>query len=158
MDPKELSQVQIAILTLLKSKNINGIANSPIHGVTNLVKELFVIKMTPLGDKLLNDLAFEPDNYGPSDETIYVALDDLSQAGIVGLDRTGRNTKIILTKKGQELIDQIWNNIREDIISLFTYVKINYNHLTSDKLLDKIYQAYPEMTIYVYELPERGNS
>ena len=148
MDPKELSQVQIAILTLLKSKNINGIANSSISEMTHLVKELFAIKMTPLGETLLSDLSFEPDNFGPFDETIYVALDDLSQAGIVGLDRTGRNTKIILTNKGKELIDQIWNNIREDIISLFTYVKINYNHLTSDKLLEKIYQAYPEMTKY----------
>lgn len=148
MDIKELSPVQIAILTLLKSKNFKGEENAPIPGMTHLVKELFAIKMTPLGDQLLSDLSFEPDNYGPFDETIYAALDDLSQAGLVGLKSTGKYVKIKLTIKGQNLIDNIWQNIRTEIISLFSYVKMNYNHLTSNKLLDKIYSAYPEMTIY----------
>ncbi len=148
MDAKELSPVQIAILTLLKSKNINGAEYSPIPGMTHIVKELFAIKMTPLGDKLLKDLTFEPDNYGPFDETIYVALDDLSRAGLVGLENTGSYVKIRLTNKGQQLIDEIWEKLRDDIVSLFTYVKMNYNHLTPNELLDKIYSAYPGMTKY----------
>ncbi len=148
MDANELSPVQIAILTLLKSKNIEGEKNTPIPGMTHLVKELFVIKMTPLGDKLLSDLSFEPDNYGPYDETIYVALDDLSNAGFVGLEKTGRYTKIKITNKGLKLMDGIWGKLREDIISLFAYVKMNYNHLSSTKLIDTLYRAYPEMTKY----------
>lgn len=148
MDINELSPVQIAILTLLKSKNFKGEENAPIPGMTHLVKELFAIKMTPLGDQLLSDLSFEPDNYGPFDETIYVALEGLNQAGLVGLESTGKYVKIKLTIKGQKLMDNIWKNIRIDIISLFSYVKVNYNHLTSNTLLDKIYCAYPEMTIY----------
>ena len=42
MDANELSPVQIAILTLLKSKNIEGEKNTPIPGMTHLVKELSV--------------------------------------------------------------------------------------------------------------------
>lgn len=148
MDANELSPVQIAILTLLKSKNIEGEKNTPIPGMTHLVKELFVIKMTPLGDKLLSDLSFEPDNYGPYDETIYVALDDLSNAGLVGLEKTGSYIKIKITNDGLKLMEGIWGKLREDIISLFAYVKMNYNHLNSEKLLDTIYRAYPEMTKY----------
>jgi len=148
MDANELSPAQIAILTLLKSKNINGEENSPIPGMTHLVKELFAIKMTPLGNKLLSDLSFEPDNYGPFDETIYVALEDLSHAGLVGLENTGSYVRIKLTNKGQILVDTIWKKLKNDIVSLFTYVKINYNHLSSYELLEKIYSAYPEMTKY----------
>jgi uncharacterized protein YwgA len=148
MDVNELSPVQIAILTLLKSKNINGVECTPIPGMTHIVKELFAIKMTPLGDKLLSDLSFEPDNYGPFDETIYAALDDLSRAGLVGLEDTGSYVRIKLTEKGQKLEDIIWKKLRNDIVSLFTYVKMNYNHLSSNELLDKIYSAYPEMTKY----------
>lgn len=148
MDANELSPVQIAILTLLKSKNIDGEKNTPIPGMTHLVKELFVIKMTPLGNTLLSDLSFEPDNYGPYDETIYVALDDLSNAGLVGLEKTGSYIRIKITNEGLKLMEGIWGKLREDIISLFTYVKMNYNHLNSTKLLDTIYRAYPEMAKY----------
>ena len=115
MDANELSPVQIAILTLLKSKNIEGEKNTPIPGMTHLVKELFVIKMTPLGDKLLSDLSFEPDNYGPYDETIYVALDDLSNAGLVGLEKTGSYIKIKITNDGLKLMEGIWGKLREEV-------------------------------------------
>ncbi len=149
MEAKELSPVQIAILTLMKSKDIHGVDYAPIPGMTHIVKELFAIKMTPLGDKLLSDLSFEPDNYGPFDETIYVGLEDLSHAGLVGLEKsTGDYVKIKITDKGRDLIDKIWGKLRPDIKSLFTYVKMNYNHLTSNELLDKIYSAYPKMTKY----------
>lgn len=146
MDIKELSPVQIAILTLLNAKDISGKKQAPIPGVTHLVKELFAIKMTPLGDRLLSDLNFEPDNYGPFDETIYAALEDLSKAGLVGLDSTDKYIKIRITKKGNDLSNKIWEKLRDEIISLFTYVKINYNHLSTNELLDRIYCAYPEMT------------
>jgi hypothetical protein len=146
MDIKELSPVQIAILTLLTAKDINGKKQAPIPGVTHLVKELFAIKMTPLGDKLLSDLKFEPDNYGPFDETIQAALDDLSKAGLIGLYPTGKHVKIKITSSGSDLSKSIWGKLRDEIISLFTYVKMNYNHLSTNELLDRIYCAYPEMT------------
>lgn len=146
MDIKELSPVQVAILTLLRAKDINGEKRAPIPGMTHLVKELFAIKMTPLGDRLLPDLNFEPDNYGPFDETISAALQDLSQAGLVGLDSAGKHVRIRITSKGKDLTEKIWENLKEEIISLFTYVKINYNHLSTNALLDRIYCAYPEMT------------
>jgi hypothetical protein len=33
----------------------------------------------------------------------------------------------------------------DDIINLFSYVKRNLNHLSVDRLLEKIYTAHPEM-------------
>lgn len=148
MDIREFSPIQLAILVLLKAQDIYGKMDSPIPGKTHLVKELFAIKMTPLGSRLLKDLSFEADNFGPFDETIYAALDDLSSAGFVSLEDTGSYVKIKLTKKGQEIVDTVWGNLREETISLFKYVKINYNHLSSNELLDKIYSAYPKMTKY----------
>lgn len=148
MDINEFSPVQIAILALLKARDITGKYNMPIPGKTHLVKELFTIKMTPLGGSLLKDLSFEADNFGPFDETVYAALDDLNYAGFVGLEQSGNYVKIKITAKGQEEIDKIWNKFRDEIISLFTYVKVNYNHLSSTELLDKIYSVYPAMTKY----------
>ena len=142
----ELSKTQMAIITLLRAEDINKVKYSSIPGKTHLVKELFAIQKTTLGQEILTELKFEPDNFGPFDETIYAALDSLANVGYVKLDFSAkRRVNISLTPKGRILSDEIWGKVRDDIKSLFTYVKINYNHLSSEKLLEKIYSAYPEM-------------
>ncbi|MCG7847844.1 MAG: hypothetical protein MIO93_01505 [ANME-2 cluster archaeon] len=144
----DLSATQLAILTLLRSEDIKGKKYTPIPGMTHLVKELFVIQKTDLGANLLSDLKFEPDNYGPFDETIFAALDGLKDAKYVNLNSSSTSyIKISLTEKGKELSDMFWNRLKDDIKSQFKYVKINYNHLSSEKLLERIYSAYPEMTV-----------
>jgi len=143
-----LSATQLAILTLLRSEDIKGTKYSPIPGKTHIVKELFAIRKTDLGADLLSELKFEPDNYGPFDETIFAALDGLRDAEYVVFDSSSTNyVKISLTDKGKESSDMFWNILKDDIKSLFKYVKINYNHLSSEKLLERIYSAYPEMTV-----------
>lgn len=139
------SATQMGILMLLEADDINGQMRAPIPGRTHLVKELFVIFQTELGKKLLPALKFEPDNFGPYDETIFAALDGLKDAGFVNYDVISKSTKIKLTDKGKEVSDAIWADLKPDIKVLFSYAKRNYNHLTSERLLDKIYSAYPEM-------------
>lgn len=139
---------QMAILILLKSEDKNGGAYSPIPGRIHLVKELFAIYQTDLGKKLLPELKFEPDNFGPFDETIFAALEGLRDGGYISFDTSSpNNTKIQLNQKGIETSDHLWNKVRDDIKILFTYTKKNFNHLSSVRVLDKIYSAYPEMTV-----------
>jgi len=96
----------------------------------------------------LPDLKFEADNFGPFDETIYAALDSLRDAGFVTFDSTSTNyVKIKLTNKGIETSDYFWKKLKDEVKSIFKYVKINFNHLSSENVLEKIYASYPELTI-----------
>jgi uncharacterized protein YwgA len=143
-----LTSTQLAIITLLKSKDITGIDFAPIPGNIHLVKEIFAIKNTDIGKQLLDELNFEPDNFGPFDETIFAALDDLNNAGLVEHVQSKGGSKIKLTKEGEHFADAIWKKLREDVKAIITYVKMNFNHISSEKLLDRIYSVYPEMAKY----------
>jgi len=148
MTPKvEFTPTQRAILILLNSEDRNGIKYSPIPGRIHLIKELFAICQNDLGKKILPELKFEPDNFGPYDETIFAALDSLRDSGYVSFDNTSNSVKIQLTNKGKEVSDNLWVRLRDDIKILFSYTKRNLNHLSSERVLDKIYSAYPEMAV-----------
>lgn len=145
----KLTPTQMGILILLKAEDNRGVQYSPISGKTHLVKELFAVYQGDLGKKLLSELKFEPDNFGPFDETIYAALDILKDAGFVSFDTSSSHSiKIKLTLRGEELSDELWAKVKDEVKILFSYVKKNFNHLSSEKVLEKIYSAYPEMTIY----------
>ena len=147
MTPKiNLSPTQLAILVLLRAEDIKGKAYSAIPGKTHLVKELFAVQKSTIGEKLLPDLKFEADNFGPFDETIYAALDSLRDAGFVTFDPSSSNyVKINLTDKGIETSDYFWKKLKDEVKSIFKYVKINFNHLSSENVLEKIYASYPEI-------------
>lgn len=144
---EQLSTTQLAILALLRAKDDNNIQYAPIPGMTHVVKELFAIKKTNLGNDLLDELSFEPDNFGPFDETIYAALEDLNSIGLIEVDSMKSSKKIRLTRRGEKVSDEIWDSLRDDVKGLISYVKINFNSLSPEGLLDKIYAAYPEMTV-----------
>ena len=149
MTPKiNLSPTQLAILVLLRAEDIKGKAYSAIPGKTHLVKELFAVQKSTIGEKLLPDLKFEADNFGPFDETIYAALDSLRDAGFVTFDPSSSNyVKINLTDKGIKTSDYFWKKLKDEVKSIFKYVKINFNHLSSENVLEKIYASYPELTV-----------
>jgi len=142
------SSTHIAILVLLRAPDREENKFSSIPGIVHIIKELFVIWKTPLGKDLLDELYFESDNYGPYDETIELALNNLRDAGYVNITKIEKLNQINLTDKGKYISNQYWNTIRGEIVNLFKYTKINYNHLSSDQFLDKIYSAYPEYTKY----------
>ena len=146
MQRDQFTSTQRAILILLASEDKNGMKHSPIPGKTHLVKELFAICQDDFGKRLMPELRFEPDNFGPFDETIYAALEDLRDSGFISIDASSRQ-KIKLTNKGKEISDGLWLKLKDEVKILFSYTKRNYNHLSSEVLLDKIYSAYPEMTI-----------
>lgn len=132
---------------LLRAPDIEGNKFAQILGRPHLIKELFIIWKTPLGNDLLDELHFEPDNSGPYDETIELALNNLRDAGYVNINKSGKPNQINLTDKGKDISDRYWNQIRGEIVNLFRYTKTNYNHLSSYKLAKKIYSAYPEYII-----------
>lgn len=148
MNITDLTSTQLAIITLLKAKDITGKESASIPGNIHLVKEMFAIKNTDIGNQLLDELNFEPDNFGPFDETIFAALDDLKDAGLVEYVPSKGGNKIKLTEDGEHFADAIWKKLREDVKAIITYVKLNFNHISSEKLLERIYSVYPEMAKY----------
>ncbi|WP_321504248.1 hypothetical protein [uncultured Methanoregula sp.] len=144
---ENLSTTQLAILSLLRAKNKNNIEYAPIPGVTHVVKELFALKNTKLGNDLLDELKFEPDNFGPFDETVSAALEDLNSIGLIKVDMIGSSKQIALTQKGKELSDNIWTMLDDEVKGLISFTKINFNNLSTEGLLEKIYALYPEMTV-----------
>jgi hypothetical protein len=138
---------QRAILILLESEDKDSERCSPIPGSTHLVKELFAVSQDELGKKLIPELKFEPYNFGPFDETIYAALEGLKDGGFVYIDSSPHHNKIKLTTEGKSITHDIWENLRDDVKVLFSFTKRNFNHLSSEQLLEKIYSSYPEMTV-----------
>ena len=142
----KLTPAQIATLALLEAPDKNGKTRAPIPGRIHLVKELFAIRTTDLGKRLLPDLEFEADNFGPFDETVFAALDELSDLGLVETVATTRRGEIRLTPKGAIISTDLWKRLREEVRGLLSYVKANYNHRSADSVLHEIYSAFPEMT------------
>ncbi len=145
MRTDDLASVELAVLTLLRAKDASGRDYAPIPGRIHLVKELYALRVTDLGKKLLSDLRFEPDNYGPFDETVFAVLDDLTDAGLVRNVPSGGMARIQLTDEGRKLADDAWKRMKDSIKDWITYVKMTYNSMSSQQVLEHIYAAYPEM-------------
>ena len=141
-----LTPAQIATLALLEAPDKSGRQKAPIPGRIHLVKEIFAVHSTDLGKRLLPDLRFEPDNFGPFDETVFAALDELTDLGLVETVATAGRGEIRLTAKGEAFADPMWGRMKADVQGLITYVKVNYNHRSSNSVLHEIYSAFPEMT------------
>jgi|WetSurMetagenome_2_1015567.scaffolds.fasta_scaffold31176_3 hypothetical protein len=149
MVSSDFTRPERAILILLKAEDKKNTQYASIPGNIHLDKELFAVWKTELGKKLLPDLNFEPDNFGPYDETIFAVLKGLVDAQFVSVEPSRSGNKMSLTDTGKKAADELWAELearnRYDILDLFTYVKRNLNHLSSDRLLEKIYTAHPEM-------------
>jgi DNA-binding MarR family transcriptional regulator len=148
MRTDDLTPVQLAVLSLLRAKDASGKDYAPIPGRIHLVKEMYALRVTDLGRKLLSDLRFEPDNYGPFDETVFAVLDDLSDAGLVRNVPSKTTARIQLTDDGRRLADEAWRRLKDSIKDWITYVKMTYNRMSSQEVLEHIYAAYPEMAQY----------
>lgn len=145
MQITDLTPVEVGILSLIRAPDRNGQEWAPIPGRIHLVKELFAIQRTKLGEKLLPDLSFEPDNFGPFDETIVAALDDLEDGGFVRIVDTRTRGLITVTEEGRAVADEIWAKMNETAKSLVVYTKYKFNHLSSQDVLRQIYSAFPAM-------------
>lgn len=127
MNSNELTSTQVAILMMLKAKDIEGIDSAPIPGRIHLVKELFAFQKTDIGSVLLSGLKFEADNFGPFDESIFAALDELVDARLVTSQVSHDFSKIKLTNAGEELANGIWKKVKPEIRDLITVIKGTYN-------------------------------
>lgn len=145
MNLKELTSTQVAILMMLKAKDAEGTDSASIPGRIHLVKELFAFQKTDLGKVLLSELKFEADKFGPFDESIFAALDELTDARLVTSVASENYSKIQLTPNGKELANEIWKKVKPEIKELVIAIKGMYNHKSSEAVLKDIYAAYPEM-------------
>lgn len=145
LNAEDLTPAQLAVLALLKAPDAKGRDGASIPGRIHLAKELFAIQTTPLGKRLLPELEFEADNYGPFDEVVFAALDTLQDAGLVEFETSDVASRIKLTARGRQFVDEVWRRMKEEVRTLLGYVKSTYNDLSSTELLHKIYAAYPEL-------------
>ena len=93
---------------------------------------------------------FQPYDYGPFDSSIYGALNELSNSGLVeALNVPGRNWKRYrLTEAGQHAGMEYLNSISEEQIRQYIKdVSSFVLKLTFPQLVSAIYKAYPEMRV-----------
>jgi hypothetical protein len=164
--PIKLRAEFIPILLYVKGKTHR--IGEGIHGITRFIKLLFLLdKETDLGKLVSPFYEFVPYKIGPFEPAIYQDLKVLELAGIVkketysysiptdekqideGFNQNGVSTLYTLTDEGmiyaKALIDWLDKKDPEIAIKLRTY-KTYYAQVPLKKLLDYIYQKYPEYT------------
>jgi uncharacterized protein YwgA len=141
-----LSSPEQAIIALLYCKGKNQQVADPIFGKTILVKLLFLLWKNKITSQRFNDFAFEPYHYGPYDDRIDLALDELSIRELISTD-SGNKFRIALTRKGISEARNIWENLSIDEKRVICDIKKTFGSMSIDKLLKSIYAAYPEYAI-----------
>ncbi len=135
-----------AILALLYSKGINDKIAEPIYGKTVLVKLLFLLWKNKITIKKFNEFSFEPYNYGPYDDRIDLALDELSLRSFVSIG-SERPPSIKLTQKGLSTAKSVWETLTEEEQAVVHDLKKTFGAMSVMRLLKYIYAAYPEYAI-----------
>lgn len=125
------------LFMLLYAKGSTERLIEPVTGLLWLHKEMFLIT------KALKEAEdeFEPYYLGPFSEKLESYLDQLESSEYLETP-----SKIILTKKGEEIAKNIWKNASEEEREVIIRIKEFLNNLTNDEVLGYIYQSYPEMT------------
>lgn len=117
---KCLTPVQIQKLVFLIEKNLPSLKGKPVFN-------------------------FQPYNYGPFDKEVYSTLDDLAEAEMVEISRSGRWPTYKILNSGRDYIDEMHSCLddkeRSYIASLGEFV----TSLSFSELVTAIYQAYPSM-------------
>jgi len=142
MSSDALTPTESIILTLLFSPGKNKKAE-PIRGKISVAKQIFILWKNPILSKRLDDIEFEPYDFGPWSDTIEVAIDELKARDLI--KGTGTDPIIYsLTNKGKNDAMHLWNELSDQEKSIIIDVKRNLNSLTTKNLLRIIYSAYPE--------------
>lgn len=140
------------ILSILYAPDQSG-NSRPIYGMTRFMKSCFLVDRK-LEENLgiSTDFNFGPGKYGPLDEGVYAALDQLIDEDLVKHEEedehSGRynGVRFSLTEDGMDSGANHWEGLTSDERSLLRWVKYKHTLKKLGTLLSFVYNQYPDMT------------
>lgn len=134
------------ILRLLYAP-VNGEEAKPVVGMTRLMKGLFLLDRK-LDEKfdVETDFEFEADKYGPLDEKVYEAVDELKRDGLIDVKESdGYDGKeYMLTERGEIEGGKKYKEIPLEQRQLISWLKEKHVFRELSSLLSFVYNQYPK--------------
>jgi uncharacterized protein YwgA len=115
--------------------------NESIPSKTHLQKEMFLLLKETVFQKV-EGYKFIPHYYGPFSRDLDSDLNELVASGLVN-DSAG----FVLTPDGFKDANALWNSLDQPHKTALSRIKERYNRLTSEKLLDYVYEKYKKYTV-----------
>lgn len=139
-------------LRLLYTPDDNG-KTHPLYGRTRLVKAMFLVQRK-MEEEFGIDAGFEFEayKYGPFDEGVYEAVEDLQLKNLVKKtpshehDSLKDQPKYEVTLRGAELGEGLWENLDPGQKKLLRWVRYKQASRPIGSLLSYVYRTYPDMT------------
>lgn len=95
---------------------------------------------------------FKPYKYGPFDQAVYEALEDLELKKLIESvssdehDSLRDQPKYVVTEKGEEYASDIWSQLTPQQQNLLRWVRYKQAERPLGSLLSYVYRNYPDMT------------
>ena len=115
--------------------------NESIPSKTHLQKEMFLLLKETVFQKM-DGYKFVPHYYGPFSRELDSDLNELVVSGLVN-DSAG----FTLTPYGFKDANVLWNNLDQLHKTALSRIKERYSRLTSEKILDYVYEKYKKYTV-----------
>jgi uncharacterized protein YwgA len=164
------------ILTLLFAGGERKKNNEEIVGNTRIDKLMFLLEKETTLEKYIHDFTFDAYNFGPYSSQLFDALQALVNAGLVKaspatettesdayLDEADRfqiefqveegseSGKTVneysLTPEGEKVASALWQSLSKSEQDELGSIKSKFNSISLRKLLQYVYQKYPESTV-----------
>jgi len=140
------------VLRLMYTPNEEGVPE-PIYGKTRLMKAMFLVQRKL--EEEFNEGAgfnFQAYKYGPFDEEVYSALEDLQQKKLISktppeeVAKPGDDPMYELTEKGEEEGKSLYEPLDTRKKDLLQWVRYEQASRPLGSLLSYVYRKYPDMT------------
>ena len=115
--------------------------NESVPSKTHLQKEIFILQKETVFQRE-DGYQFVPHYYGPFSRELDIDLNELLASGLVN-DSEGYT----LTPDGFKDAQILWNSLDQTHKTALSRIKERYNRLTSEKLLDYVYEKYKKYTV-----------
>ena len=115
--------------------------NEGIPSKTQLQKEMFLLLKETIYQKV-EGYKFVPHYYGPFSRELDNDLNELTASGLVN-DSSG----LTLTPEGFKDAHALWNSLDQPYKTSLSKVKERYNRLSSEKLLNYVYEKYKKYNV-----------
>lgn len=119
---------------------------APIVGTTRLMKACFLAhKKLQEQEGLETDFSFKADDYGPLDEDVYTAIEELQRRGLVQEreSRRYKGTEYSLTPEGRSEAEELYQELSGSERELLSWLKQKHVLKPLSQLLSFVYNRYP---------------
>lgn len=168
-----IESVMDAILLLLYAKGTTGEANEKIRGITRLEKLIYLLRENKTSWKFLEEISFEPYDYGPFSSDVYDGVEALKSYGLLKVetmpieyyseiadgiigeqdgatedsyfDKESDKVEIYsLTEKGLEVAEALFHELLDEEKEGIGSTKLRFNSMPFLSLLRYVYSRHPE--------------